>query len=48
MAAAGRKKTKRAAKPPIEFHAEALAQALERQDMAAIALALRHGNTIVH
>ena len=29
------------------FRSEALAQALERQDMAAVALALRHGNTVV-
>ena len=29
-----------------EFRSEALAQALERQDMAAVALALRHGNTV--
>ncbi len=31
----------------LEFRSEALAQALERQDMAAVALALRHGNTVV-
>ena len=30
-----------------EFRSEALAQALEQQDMAAVALALRHGNTVV-
>ncbi len=30
-----------------EFRSEALAQALEKQDMAAVALALRNGNTIV-
>lgn len=30
-----------------EFRSEALAQALERQDMAAVALALRNGNTVV-
>lgn len=29
------------------FRSEALAQALEKQDMAAVALALRNGNTIV-
>lgn len=41
-------KKKRAAKPaPEEFRSEALAQALERQDMAAVALALRHGTTVV-
>ena len=32
---------------PAEFRSEALAQALEKQDMAAIALALRNGSTIV-
>ncbi|MGO2150921.1 dehydrogenase [Microbacterium gubbeenense] len=32
---------------PAEFRSEALAQALEKQDMAAIALALRNGKTIV-
>lgn len=41
-------KKKRAKKPaPKDFRSEALAQALERQDMAAVALALRHGNTVV-
>ncbi|GGH47116.1 dehydrogenase [Microbacterium album] len=32
---------------PAAFRSEALAQALERQDMAAVALALRNGNTVV-
>lgn len=32
---------------PIEFRSQALAVALERQDMAAVALALRNGNTVV-
>lgn len=32
---------------PTEFRSQALADALERQDMAAVALALRHGNTVV-
>ena len=32
---------------PQDFRAEALAQALEKQDMAAVALALRNGNTII-
>ncbi|MDQ0615271.1 hypothetical protein QF046_002912 [Microbacterium sp. W4I4] len=32
---------------PQDFRVEALAQALEKQDMAAVALALRNGNTIV-
>jgi hypothetical protein len=40
-----------AAKPqkpkPEEFRSEALAQALEKQDVAAVALALRHNNTVV-
>lgn len=30
-----------------DFRSDALAQALEKQDMAAVALALRHGNTVV-
>ncbi|MGO2747320.1 dehydrogenase [Microbacterium sp.] len=44
------KKSKSAGKTkpaPEEFRAEALAQALEKQDVAAVALALRHGNTVV-
>ena len=43
------KKSKSAAKKPApeEFRSEALAQALEKQDMAAVALALRHGTTVV-
>jgi len=32
---------------PVEFRSQALAEALERQDIAAVALALRHGNTVV-
>lgn len=32
---------------PQDFCSEALAQALEKQDVAAVALALRNGNTIV-
>lgn len=32
---------------PEEFRSEALAQALEKQDIAAVALALRHGTTVV-
>jgi len=32
---------------PEDFRSEALAQALEKQDMAAVALALRNGNTVV-
>lgn len=42
------KKSKSAGKPaPEEFRSEALARALEKQDVAAVALALRHGNTVV-
>lgn len=41
-----RKKT--AKKPaPEDFRSEALATALEKQDVAAVALALRHGITVV-
>ncbi|MGX5695756.1 dehydrogenase [Agromyces soli] len=40
-------KAKKKAKPPLEFRSQALAEALERQDMAAVAFALRHGNTVV-
>lgn len=40
--ASGRKKVAKQ-----EFRSEALAQALEQQDMAAVALALRNGNTVV-
>lgn len=32
---------------PEDFRSDALAQALERQDIAAVALALRHGITVV-
>lgn len=32
---------------PEDFRSEALALALEKQDMAAVALALRNGNTVV-
>ncbi|WP_353826698.1 dehydrogenase [Agromyces sp. SYSU T0242] len=41
--------SKRSKKPaaPVEFRSQALAEALERQDMAAVALALRNGNTVV-
>lgn len=41
------RKGTRQALDPEEFRSEALAQALERQDMAAVALALRNGNTVV-
>lgn len=40
---------KKANKKPalVEFRSEALALALEKQDVAAVALALRNGNTVV-
>jgi hypothetical protein len=41
------KRKKSVAADPAEFRSEALAQALAKQDMAAVALALRNGNTIV-
>ena len=44
MAGTSRKKAEPA---PLEFRSQALAEALERQDVAAVALALRHGNTVV-
>ena len=47
MAAATKKSGKRNRPTPKEFRSEALAQALENQDIAAVALALRHGNTVV-
>lgn len=42
-------KRKKSTKPKVqlEFRSQALAEALERQDMAAVALALRNGNTVV-
>ncbi|MEJ3403878.1 dehydrogenase [Rathayibacter sp. YIM 133350] len=48
MASGSRKKP--AARPSAKrtaFRSDALATALERQDMAAVALALRNGNTVV-
>lgn len=41
------KKSKSAKPAPEDFRSEALASALEKQDVAAVALALRHGNTVV-
>ena len=39
---------KRSTKPaPEAFRSEALARALQKQDMAAVALALRHGTVVV-
>jgi hypothetical protein len=46
MAAPKRKKPGRPS-TSAAFRSEALAQALERQDIAAVALALRHGTTVV-
>jgi hypothetical protein len=43
---AGKKRTPKL-KAQLEFRSQALAEALERQDMAAVALALRNGNTVV-
>lgn len=38
---------KKSAKPPLEFRNTQLADALQTQDMAALAFALRHGPTVV-
>lgn len=38
---------KKRAKPPVEFANPQLADALQTQDMAALAFALRHGPTVV-
>ncbi|QPE04794.1 dehydrogenase [Microbacterium schleiferi] len=38
---------KKRGKPPVEFRNAQLADALQTQDMAAVAFALRHGPTIV-
>ena len=42
-----KKRSARTRPAPEAFRSEALAQALEKQDMAAVALALRNGNTVV-
>ncbi|WP_460796562.1 dehydrogenase [Microbacterium sp. GXF0217] len=42
-----RKKSAKKKPAPEDFRSEALAQALEKQDVAAVALALRHGITVV-
>lgn len=51
MAAASPRKANRSSKKkapaPSDFRSEALASALEKQDIAAVALALRNGNTMV-
>ncbi|MGW9113862.1 dehydrogenase [Microbacterium sp. NPDC055683] len=44
---ASSKRRKSVAADPSAFRSEALARALEKQDMAAVALALRNGNTVV-
>lgn len=44
---AAKKRSGKKKPAPEEFRSEALAQALEHQDMAAVALALRNGNTVV-
>lgn len=38
---------KKRSKPPLEFRNPQLADALQTQDMAALAFALRHGPTVV-
>lgn len=38
---------KKGAQPPLEFRNVQLADALQTQDMAAVAFALRHGPTVV-
>jgi hypothetical protein len=43
---AGKKRTKKA-KEPLEFRNTQLSDALQTQDMAAVAFALRHGPTVV-
>lgn len=47
MAAKKPKRAKKQAPDAAEFRSEALAQALAKQDMAAVALALRNGTTVV-
>ena len=42
-----RKKSAKKKPAPEDFRSESLAQALEKQDVAAVALALRHGITVV-
>jgi len=42
-----KKRSGRKPPAPEAFRSEALAQALAKQDMAAVALALRNGNTVV-
>lgn len=42
-----KKKSSKKKLADADFRSDALAQALEQQDMAAVALALRNGNTVV-
>ncbi len=45
--ASGKKRAKKTSAPPLEFRNTQLADALQTQDMAAVAFALRHGPTVV-
>lgn len=45
--AAKKSKSAKSKPAPEDFRSDALAQALEKQDIAAVALALRHGITVV-
>ena len=47
MAGASKGKKRKPAKAPLEFRSQVLVEALERQDMAAVAFALRNGPTVV-
>ena len=47
MAGASKGKKRKGAKAPLEFRSQVLADALERQDMAAVAFELRNGPTVV-
>lgn len=44
---AGKQKRGKKQQPPLEFRNTALTDALQTQDMAAVAFALRHGPTVV-
>ncbi|HET6299995.1 dehydrogenase [Microbacterium sp.] len=47
MASGKQGRAKRKGTPPLEFRNTQLADALQTQDMAAVAFALRHGPTVV-
>ncbi|NYE18126.1 dehydrogenase [Microbacterium immunditiarum] len=47
MASGKQSRAKRKGLPPLEFRNAQLADALQTQDMAAVAFALRHGPTVV-